>query len=170
MKINVIKADITELKVDAVVNAANNSLLGGGGVDGAIHRKAGAGLLKECKKIGGCETGSAVITKAYNLPCQYVIHAVGPVYSDGMHNESELLASAYKSSLIIAENNNIRSVAFPNISTGVYGYPKDKACLVVKEVVEDLQKNNKGIIENIIFCCFDNENLQLYLKIFKNFI
>jgi len=162
----IILTDITQLGVDAIVNAANSSLLGGGGVDGAIHRAAGSQLLAECKLTGGCPTGEARTTKGYNLKARFVIHTVGPVWRGGKHNEDLLLASCYRNSLIEAENHKCTSVAFPNISTGVYGYPKQAAAeIAIKEVMSFLKSNNS--IGKVIFCCFDNENFLIYNKILK---
>jgi O-acetyl-ADP-ribose deacetylase len=163
-KIEVIQDDITKLEVDAIVNAANKSLLGGGGVDGAIHRAAGDELLEECKTLNGCETGEAKITKGYQLPAKFIIHTVGPVWHGGTNNEPELLANCYKNSLQRAVENNIKTIAFPNISTGVYAFPKDKAAQIAINTVSDFLKNNKKI-EKVYFICFDNENYNLYKNI-----
>ena len=163
-KIILYRGDITEMHVDAIVNAANKSLLGGGGVDGTIHRAAGSKLLEECKKLGGCETGKAKITHAYQLPCRYVIHAVGPVWYGGKINEDDMLASAYKSSLDLAVNHKLKTIAFPNISTGVYRFPKELAAKIAIKTVKDfLQKDN--LIEHIFFCVFDEENDKIYERI-----
>jgi O-acetyl-ADP-ribose deacetylase len=159
--IEIIQGDITRLKVDAIVNAANTSLLGGGGVDGAIHRAAGPELLAECRTLNGCPTGEARITKGYNLPAKYVIHTVGPVWHGGNSGEPQKLASCYRQSLELAEKNNLTSVAFPNISTGVYGYPKKEAATIaVREVRNFLEEANS--INRVIFCIFDEENYQIY--------
>ncbi len=165
-KIEIIQDDITKLEVDAIVNAANKSLLGGGGVDGAIHRAAGKELLEECKTLNGCETGEAKITKGYHLPAKFVIHTVGPVWHGGQNKESELLANCYKNSLNLALKNNIKTIAFPNISTGVYGFPKDKAAeTAIKTVTDFLGHTNQ--IEKVYFVCFDNENYSLYQELLK---
>ncbi|MBC8488939.1 MAG: O-acetyl-ADP-ribose deacetylase [Bacteroidetes bacterium] len=162
-QINLIQGDITQLKVDAIVNAANTGLLGGGGVDGAIHRAAGHQLLKECRTLNGCPTGDAKITKGYNLPAKYVIHTVGPVWNGGKYNEKELLAGCYKNSLQLAVENNCRTIAFPNISTGVYRFPKDLAAqIAIGKVKSFIEKNT--IIEKVIFVCFDKENFEIYNK------
>ena len=158
--INVIQGDITKLEVDAIVNAANSSLLGGGGVDGAIHRAGGSEILHECRIIGGCKTGNAVITTAGKLPSKHVIHTVGPVWNGGTKNEPELLSNCYRNSLQLAIDNGLIAIAFPNISTGIYGYPKDKAAQVAIETVKDFLKENPSL--EVTFCCFDEENLQLY--------
>lgn len=159
-KILVIKGDITNLEVDAIVNAANKTLLGGGGVDGAIHSAAGPELLDECKTLGGCETGEAKITKGYNLPAKYVIHTVGPVWHGGGKHEAELLKNCYINSLKLAEEKGIKSIAFPNISTGVYGYPKEEAARIAIDSVRNYIKYST--IEKVIFVCFNDENFNLY--------
>ena len=164
--ISIVKGDITKMKTEAIVNAANNSLLGGGGVDGAIHRAGGPEILAECRKIrekqGGCHTGEAVITGGGNLPARYVIHTVGPIwYNKG--TEQELLASAYRNSLKLAAENGVTTIAFPNISTGVYGFPKLEAAKIAVETVKKFMQTNESIKE-VIFCCFDDENYRIYKK------
>ena len=161
MKIRAITGDITKLSVDAIVNAANCSLLGGGGVDGAIHRAAGPGLLEECRQFGGCRTGEAVVTSAYNLPCRYVIHTPGPVWHGGIRYEAELLAACYRNSLARAEEKLCRTLAFPCISTGVYRYPKESAARIAVDTVRAWQ----GCFpEEVIFCCFQENDLEIYRK------
>jgi O-acetyl-ADP-ribose deacetylase (regulator of RNase III) len=164
-KIDLLKGDITKIIADAIVNAANTSLLGGGGVDGAIHRAGGPEILDECRKIvarqGGCKTGEAAITTAGRLPAKYVIHTVGPVWNDGKYHEEEKLANCYKNSLQLAVDNNCKTIAFPNISTGVYRFPKDGAAKIAVDMVKDfLSKTDK--IEKVVFVCFDEENYELY--------
>lgn len=155
-RIKIVTADITQLHVDAIVNAANSSLLGGGGVDGAIHRAAGPELLAECRTLGGCPTGEARITKGYNLPAKFVIHTVGPIWNGGRHNEATLLASCYQSSLALAVKNGIRTLAFPAISCGVYRFPIASACsIAVREVTTFLKLHEQ--IEQVTFACFSNE-------------
>lgn len=167
-EIIVIKGDITKQTVDAVVNAANSSLLGGGGVDGAIHRAAGKGLYEECvairNKQGGCQTGAAVITTGGNLQAKYVIHTVGPVWNGGNNNEDVLLRSCYLNSLDLALANGIETIAFPNISTGIYGYPKIPAAQIAVKTVNEYLENNEGIKE-VVFVCFDEENYKIYTNI-----
>ena len=169
-KIELIKGDITKIKVDAIVNAANSSLMGGGGVDGAIHRAGGPSILEECRKIiakqSCCQTGEAVITSGGNLPAKFVIHTVGPVWTGGKKNEAELLASCYKNSLKLAVENKIFSVAFPNISTGIYGYPKKEAAEIAVNTVNEFLTQN-DLIDKVYFVCFDEENYQLYKSLLR---
>ncbi len=162
--IHLVKADITQMEVDAIVNAANRTLLGGGGVDGAIHRAAGKALLEECKTLGGCETGSAKITKGYNLPASFVIHAVGPVWRGGNNNEDELLKSCYTTSLSLAVEKGCQSIAFPNISTGVYRFPKRRAAHQAIEAVKQFLNKSKSPME-VCFVCFDEENFNIYKEL-----
>jgi O-acetyl-ADP-ribose deacetylase (regulator of RNase III) len=163
-KIEIQKCDITELNVDAIVNAVNTSLLGGGGVDGAIHRAAGPELLEFNRKLGGCQTGEAKISPGFKLPAKYIIHTVGPVWNGGKNNEDELLAKCYKNSLLLAVENRIKTIAFPAISTGVYRFPLDRAAkIAVSEVKKFLQKNES--IEKVIFVCFDENTFRAYKKL-----
>lgn len=162
MKIKWAKADITRLEVDAVVNAANNTLLGGGGVDGAIHRAAGPELLEECRALNGCETGKAKITRGYRLPAKHVIHTVGPVWHGGSRNEESLLKDCYVNSLQLAEDRGLKSVAFPNISTGVYRFPKERAAKIAVAAVKSFPAE---FVKEVTFVCFDEENLDIYKRI-----
>lgn len=157
----VLQADITTLNVDAIVNAANSTLLGGGGVDGAIHRAAGPALLEECRSLHGCKTGEAKITKGYNLPAKYVIHTVGPVWRGGTNHEAEKLANCYRNSLLIADKYLIKSIAFPSISTGVYGYPFRSAAKIAIQTVNSYLPHHPQI-EKVIFCCFSLNDFQIY--------
>jgi O-acetyl-ADP-ribose deacetylase (regulator of RNase III) len=158
---NVILADITTLNVDAIVNAANNSLLGGGGVDGAIHRAAGPELLEETRRLGGCATGDAKITQGYRLPAKFVIHTVGPVWHGGAEGEEALLRSCYARSLQVALENRVRTIAFPCISTGVYGYPQGPAAKVAVMAVREFLERRPGAIE-VTFCCFARDDYEIY--------
>lgn len=164
--LSVIKGDITKIAADAIVNAANSSLMGGGGVDGAIHRAGGPAILQECIEIrnrqGGCATGEAVITTAGRLPAKKVIHTVGPVWHGGNNDEAKLLHNCYINSLHLAVQNNLKSIAFPNISTGIYGYPKPEAANVAIDAVTSFLRENKNSLNEIIFVCYDEENYRLY--------
>jgi O-acetyl-ADP-ribose deacetylase (regulator of RNase III) len=162
-KMKAIQADITTLRVDAIVNAANTSLLGGGGVDGAIHYVAGQELLEECRLLGGCSVGDAKITKGYRLPAKYVIHTVGPVWHGGNTGESALLASCYQRCLEVAQENGIGTIAFPAISTGVYGYPIEEATEIAVRTVRDFLKGSTSPIE-VIFCCFSERDFSVYKR------
>jgi O-acetyl-ADP-ribose deacetylase (regulator of RNase III) len=162
--IRAIQADITTLRMDAIVNAANSSLLGGGGVDGAIHRAAGPELLEECRRLGGCDVGDAKITSGYKLPARHVIHTVGPVWAGGSHGEPQLLASCYRRSLQLAESHALRSIAFPSISTGVYGYPIKRAAEIAVQAVQQ-QLARETPVEELVFCCFSQSDLEVYLAL-----
>ncbi len=170
-KISVIKGDITKIEAEAIVNAANTSLLGGGGVDGAIHRAGGSAILEDCRKIiarqGGCKVGEAVITTGGKLSAKYVIHTVGSVWNGGYKKEAELLANCYKNSLNLAVQNSVKIIAFPNISTGIYHFPKDKASRIAVEAVTNFLEINDSI-DSIIFVCFDDENYELYEMALNN--
>lgn len=169
--IKVVRGDITEINVDAIVNAANTSLLGGGGVDGAIHKAGGIAILNECISIrdkqGGCRVGEAVITTAGNLPARFVIHTVGPVWRGGMKNEATLLANAYRNSLMVAEENGVETIAFPNISTGVYGFPRERAAVIAVTAVKEFLKSDHKI-KDVIFVCFEADNYNIYSKLLRN--
>jgi O-acetyl-ADP-ribose deacetylase (regulator of RNase III) len=162
-RIELVNSDITTLEVDGIVNAANNSLLGGGGVDGAIHRVAGPALLDECRKLNGCATGEAKITKGYNLPAQYVIHTVGPVWHGGVTGEDDLLASCYRESFNLAREYKLQSIAFPAISTGVYSFPRYRAaCIAIRGTLKELAENDG--LKRVLFVCFNNETTIAYEK------
>lgn len=160
-----LQGDITRLQVDAIVNAANHTLLGGGGVDGAIHRAAGPELLTECRTLGGCHTGEAKLTWGYQLPARYIIHTVGPVWHDGQHNEAELLIACYRNSLELATRNDLMSIAFPCISTGVYGYPARDAAEIAVTTVEQFRQTQESTLKEVLFCCFSQPDYQTYLEL-----
>lgn len=155
-----LQANITTLDVDAIVNAANSSLLGGGGVDGAIHRAAGPELVAECRLLHGCKTGQAKLTRGYRLPARHVIHTVGPVWQDGTHGEAELLASCYRNSIALAASHGLTTLAFPAISTGIYGYPKQAAAQIAVDTVREAAQGTS--LREVLFCCFSDEDLQRY--------
>jgi len=162
-RVRVVEGDITQLDVDAIVNAANESLLGGGGVDGAIHRAAGAELLAECRRLGGCPTGAARLTDGYRLLAKYVIHAVGPVYETGRGGEAELLRSCYEESLLLAAQRQVWTIAFPCISTGAFGYPKEEACRIATEIVLRWLAQNE-YPRQVTFCCYEAEDADCYRR------
>ncbi len=165
-RIDIIDADITRQHVDAIVNAANSSLLGGGGVDGAIHRTAGPQLLAECRTLGGCPTGEAKITKGYNLPAKHVIHTVGPVWHGGNNNEDQLLENCYRNSLKLALEHGLKTIAFPSISTGIYGFPIERASRIAARTVKAFLENEEGV-EKVIFVCFGQRDYQVYQEAVK---
>ena len=162
-RIKIIEGDITTIRVDAIVNAANESLLGGGGVDGAIHDAAGPELLKECRTLQGCETGRAKITRGYNLKARYIIHTVGPIFEDGTQGEPQLLASCYQQSLKLAVKYGIKTIAFPAISCGAFGYPLNDACIIAMREIRDFLYQEENI-ERVLLVCFDNATLKAYQK------
>lgn len=168
-RIEIIKGDITTLTTDAIVNAANSSLLGGGGVDGAIHRAAGPALLAECRQLNGCPAGKAKITGGYNLPAKYVIHTVGPIWRGGDSGESKLLAECYRNSLKLAAEHKIRSIAFPSVSTGVYGYPVELASAIALREIKGFMEDN-STVDRVIVVCFDDETYSVYQKNYREII
>jgi O-acetyl-ADP-ribose deacetylase (regulator of RNase III) len=168
VRLSALRADLTTLAVDAIVNAANTSLMGGGGVDGAIHRAAGRELVNECATLNGCHPGNAKITKGYKLPAKHVIHTVGPVWHEGDRHEAETLASCYRRSLEVAQAHHLRTIAFPCISTGVYGYPPDQAAAVAVHTVREFISHHAGAFDEITFCCFAESDLQLYKSLLQS--
>jgi len=165
-RLSVVHGDITTQIVDAIVNAANNSLLGGGGVDGAIHQAAGPKLLEECRTLGGCETGNAKMTRGYNLPANYILHTVGPIWQEGTHDEDTLLANCYRSCFVLARKHGIRTIAFPSISTGVYRFPVKRAShIALKEIFRELETNIE--LERVLVVCFDRITYETYLSVEK---
>lgn len=168
-KVELIKSDITQLRVDAIVNAANRTLLGGGGVDGAIHKTAGPELLEECKTLGGCETGQAKITKGYKLPARYVIHTVGPIWQGGGHNEERFLADCYRNSLELAKKYKLKTIAFPSISTGAYRFPIEKACPIAIKTVREFLEKNPASIEKVIFVLFSEKDFEIYTETYTHY-
>jgi O-acetyl-ADP-ribose deacetylase len=169
-KIIMERSDITSYPIDCIVNAANKTLLGGGGVDGAIHRAAGKELVEECRTLNGCDTGEAKITKGYKLPARFIIHTVGPVWQGGKYNEEKLLRSCYHNSLAIAHANNFRQIAFPAISTGIYGYPPEKAAHAALSTVIDFLKKTKTSLQTCFFSCFDDRTLLIYKEVALKYI
>lgn len=165
-KIKLVKGDITKIDADCIVNAANSSLLGGGGVDGAIHRTAGPELVQECRLLGGCKTGQAKITKGYKLPAKHIIHTVGPVYNGGRHNESELLTGCYRNSLELAKKHKIRTIAFPCISTGIYAYPFEEAGKIALNAITSFLEQNREM-EQVILVCYSQGDYDCYAKIIR---
>ena len=166
-RLSAIFGDITELEVDCIVNAANSSLLGGGGVDGAIHRKAGSDLLHECRLLGGCKTGQAKLTKGYNLQSDHIIHTVGPVWNGGSNNEAELLADCYRNSLVIASEQTFKDIAFPSISCGIYGFPFGKAAQIAVATSKRFITEHETSLEQIIYCCFKARERDIYMNILE---
>src|SRR5262249_43091031 len=164
-KITIVRGDITKLSVDAIVNAANSSLLGGGGVDGAIHRAAGPGLVEECRKLGGCRAGDAKITRGYNLPAKHVIHTVGPVYGNENGRDEQLLASCYRRCLEVARQHGLKSVAFPSISTGAFGYPIEEAADIALKTVESALASGPTGVDAVTFVTFSERDLEIYERI-----